>query len=55
VLPAASWAVSVTENEVPAVALAGATTTKRASAPEATVTAAGALVDVHIRQIAVTV
>ena len=53
--PALSCAVSVTETEAPAVALPGALTMNRASAPELTVTPAAALTDVHDCQIAVTV
>ncbi len=55
VFPAASSAVRVTEKDAPAVALAGALTMKRASAPELTVTGVAVLVEVHDCQIAVTV
>jgi hypothetical protein len=55
VFPAASSAVSVAENEAPAVAVAGAVTTKWVSGPEATVAGAEALTDVHDCQMAVTV
>ena len=55
VLPAASCAVTVAENAVPAVAEAGAVTVKRASAPEPTLTGVAALVLDQDCQIAVTV
>jgi hypothetical protein len=55
VFPAASSAVRVTGKAVPAVALAAAVTTKWVSGPELTVAGVEALVEVHDRQIAVTV
>ena len=54
-MPAASFAVKVTEKAVPAVAPAGALSVKWSSAPEPTVAGAAALVELQECQMAVTV